>query len=161
MRITGLKSLRCLALLLLLALLGGGLLVACDDSEDTSRNDLIGFIDVSAQQTFDLINENMGNSDFIILDIRTLSEYEQAHIQNAVQIDFYSETFRQDLDRLDKNKTYLLYCRSGNRSGQAIPIMQELGFTSVYQLREGFNSWQEAGLPTVDASDMAKVMIYV
>jgi len=161
MRIPPLRLLRYLPPLLVVALLSGAALVACDDDENAVNDQSQGFVDVTAREAFDLIAENSDNPDFIILDIRTMPEFEAGHIPNAIRLDFYSESFRQDLDRLDKDKAYLLYCRSGNRSGQTLPIMRDLGFTEVYHLPEGFTGWNEQGFPVVSGSDTAEVMAYV
>lgn len=107
------------------------------------------FEDIGVQEAFELIQSNQGNTDFILIDIRTPQEFNEGHIENAVNIDFYSETFKEDLDKLDKNKTYFIYCRSGNRSGRAMPIMKELGFKEVYNLSVGIKDWLAEGLPVV------------
>jgi rhodanese-related sulfurtransferase len=77
--------------------------------------------------------------------VRTAEEYAEAHIPGAVMLDFYSRTFRQDLDTLFKEAPIALYCRSGNRSGQALEIMRELGFTDVRNLDGGIITWAENG----------------
>ena len=105
--------------------------------------------DIGAQEALELIQRNQGNPDFMIIDIRTPEEFEEGYIENAVNLDFYSDTFKEDLDKLDKNKTYLIYCRSGNRSGQAMPIMKELGFQEVYNLSIGIKEWIAEGLPVI------------
>ena len=105
--------------------------------------------DVGVQDAFELIQRNQGNQDFTIIDIRTPEEFDEGHIENAINIDFYSETFKEDLDKLDKNKTYFIYCRSGNRSGRAMPIMKVLGFKEVYNLSVGIKEWIAEGLPVV------------
>jgi rhodanese-related sulfurtransferase len=107
------------------------------------------FEDVGVQEAFELIQDNQGNQSFVIIDIRTWAEFNEGHIENAVNIDFYSETFKEDLDKLDKNKIYFIYCRSGNRSGRAMPIMKELGFKEVYNLSVGIKKWIAEGLPVV------------
>ncbi|MBA7472978.1 Thiosulfate sulfurtransferase GlpE [subsurface metagenome] len=104
---------------------------------------------VTPQEAFALIQDNQGNPDFVIIDVRTPEEFAEAHIENAINIDFYAQTFRDELDRLDKNKTYLIYCRSGNRSGNALDIMTELNFREVYHISDGITKWQAAGLPVV------------
>jgi len=53
------------------------------------------------------------------------------------------------LNNLDKNKTYLIYCRSGARSGSALDIMAELNFREVYNILGGINQWKAEGFPTV------------
>ena len=105
--------------------------------------------DIGVQEAFELIQRNQGNTDFIIIDVRTPQEFNEGYIENAVNIDFYSETFKEDLDKLDKNKTYFIYCRSGNRSGRAMPIMKELGFKEVYNLSAGIKDWIAEGLPVL------------
>ncbi len=105
--------------------------------------------DVTPQEAFTLIQNNQNNLDFEIIDVRTPEEFGEGHIENAINIDFYSETFRDELDNLDKNKTYLIYCRSGGRSGKALTMMDELNFEEVYNISGGVVAWEAAGLPTV------------
>ena len=105
--------------------------------------------DISTQEAFTLIQENQHNSDFIIIDVRTPEEFAEEHIENTINIDFYSENFRDGLNKLDRNKTYLIYCRSANRSGQALEIMKELGFGEVYNMSGGIIEWKAKGLPRV------------
>ena len=104
--------------------------------------------DITPQDAITLIQNNQNNPDFIILDVRTPEEFTEEHIENATNLDFYSETFRNELNQLDKNKTYLVYCRSGNRSGKALNIMTELNFGEVYDVLGGIIAWNVEGLPT-------------
>ena len=104
---------------------------------------------VTPQEAFTLIQDNRDNPDFVILDVRTPEEVAEGYIENAINIDFYSETFRDELNRLDKNKTYLIYCRSGGRSGNTLNIMEELNFREVYDVSGGMIEWQAEGLPTI------------
>ena len=105
--------------------------------------------DVTPQEAFTLIQKNQNNSDFVIIDVRTREEFSGGYIENATNIDFYSETFLDMLNNLDKNKTYLIYCRSGARSGNTVPIMAELNFEEVYNILGGMLQWQSEELPTV------------
>lgn len=73
----------------------------------------------------------------VVLDVRTPREYEAGHLENAVLIDFNAPGFLNQINTLDKEKTYLLYCRSGNRSGKALKIMKNEGFERVYHLEGG------------------------
>ena len=70
----------------------------------------------------------------IILDVRTDQEYKSSHLKGAINIDFYQPDFKSQISKLDKTKTYLIYCRSGNRSGQTLNIMKNLGFTNLENL---------------------------
>jgi rhodanese-related sulfurtransferase len=104
--------------------------------------------DITPQEASTLIQDNQNNPDFIIIDVRTPEEFAEGYIENAINIDFYSETFRDELNNLDKDKTYLIYCRSGGRSGNALNIMAELNFREVYNISGGIIAWKAAGLPT-------------
>lgn len=85
----------------------------------------------------------------IILDVRTTEEFAEGHLDGATMIDFYRDDFAEQLEELDPDAPYLLYCRSGNRSGQTTAMMEELGFTNVADIDGGILSWTNAGLPTV------------
>ncbi len=104
---------------------------------------------VSALEAQTLIQDNRSNPDFVILDVRTPEEFADGHIEGAVNTDFYEGTFRNELDALDKNKTYLVFCRSGNRSQSTIDIMEELGFINIYHMTGGMIEWGAEGLPVV------------
>lgn len=85
----------------------------------------------------------------ITLDVRTPSEFNEGHIEGASLIDFQSGNFENEIASLDKNQTYAIYCRSGNRSGEAVKVMTEAGFTKIYNLDGGVIDWASAGLPLV------------
>jgi rhodanese-related sulfurtransferase len=103
---------------------------------------------ITPEGAYILIKENKDNPNFAILDVRTPEEFLGEYIENAVNLDYYSDTFRNDLDKLDKNKTYLIYCRSGRRSENALNIMKELDFREVYNMLGGIIKWKSEGLPT-------------
>ena len=64
-------------------------------------------------------------------------------------LDFYDPAFATQIAELDRDVPYLLYCRSGNRSGQTIELMEQLGFTDVANLDGGILAWDDAGQPVV------------
>ena len=79
----------------------------------------------------------------VILDVRTLAELQEGIIPNAIHLDiFMGKEFIDELNRLDKKKDYYVYCRSGNRSGQACSIMEQMGFQNAYNLSGGMLEWQ-------------------
>ncbi|MCB2223765.1 MAG: rhodanese-like domain-containing protein [Actinobacteria bacterium] len=88
-----------------------------------------------------------GPAGLVVLDIRTPAEYDEVHIAGAVNIDYYEPSFSADLDALDKDAPYAIYCRSGNRSGDTMQIMEGLGFTDVTELAGGVITWYDAGYP--------------
>ncbi|UCB44892.1 MAG: rhodanese-like domain-containing protein [Spirochaetota bacterium] len=104
-------------------------------------------LDITVSEAHTLIDDRKDAPDFIILDVRTEAEYLERHIESALNIDYRGEDFYGRLEELDRDDTYLLYCRSGRRSRRALEIMKELGFRSIYHLSKGFMSWQEEDLP--------------
>nr|WP_255433600.1 MULTISPECIES: rhodanese-like domain-containing protein [unclassified Tessaracoccus] len=70
-------------------------------------------------------------TDAVYLDVRTAEEYDAGHVEGARNIDFYAADFADQLAELPKDDQYVVYCQSGNRSGQAKALMDEMGFTDV------------------------------
>jgi phage shock protein E len=85
----------------------------------------------------------------VTLDVRTPGEFAEGYIEGARLIDFQSGNFENEIATLDKGATYAVYCRSGNRSGQAVKVMQDAGFTNVFNMNGGVIDWANAGLPLV------------
>lgn len=101
-------------------------------------------------------SQHMAASDFasamkapgtIVLDVRTPAEFSTGHLPAAKNVDFEGADFAGGIAALDKSATYAVYCRSGNRSGQALEQMAAAGFTHVYDLAGGINAWQNMGGP--------------
>ena len=83
------------------------------------------------------------DDDAVILDVRTELEVEEGYIPEAKNIDIYKgQEFLQELDKLDKDKNYYVYCRSGARSAQACNLMDQKGFKQTYNLIGGFSQWE-------------------
>jgi len=101
---------------------------------------------ITAQEAFDLVQDNDGNPEFVIVDVRTPDEFGDGHLEDAINIDFYADSFRDDLNQLDKSDTYLIYCRSGNRSAQALTTMNDLGFSDIHDMG-GIIDWAAEGFP--------------
>ena len=94
-------------------------------------------------------SQKINEPDVIILDVRTPEEFASGHIEGALNIDFNSGDFANEITRLNPSETYAIYCRSGNRSGQAASIMHKAGFHDVSNLNGGVIDWTNAGLPLV------------
>lgn len=93
--------------------------------------------DVKAEEFKALIESGEGQ----VLDVRTAGEFEAGHIEGAINIDFYADDFESQIEALDKNVTYYVYCQSGGRSGQTKNMMAEKGFVEVYNLIGGYGGW--------------------
>jgi rhodanese-related sulfurtransferase len=85
----------------------------------------------------------------VVLDVRTPEEFAEGHLTGAVNVDFYAADFGDRLSELDPTLPYVLYCRSGNRSGTTAEMMTELGFEEVYEVDGGILAWAAAGQPVV------------
>ncbi len=133
---------------LLAVLIAAGLVLAgCGQSTPATIDQVIE--DIEIQAAFEMIQQEANNPNFTLLDLRTPEEIADGYIEGADNIDFYDEDFREQLDELDKGRKYVIYCRSGGRSGKTREMMRELGFTEVYNTLGGINEWRAAGLPVV------------
>jgi rhodanese-related sulfurtransferase len=88
----------------------------------------------------------------VLIDLRTPEEYASGHLSGAVNIDFYGATFNEQIQALDTAKTYYIYCRSGNRSRQALSVMRTAGITTVYDLQGGVAG--NPGLPLIQGAEV-------
>ena len=121
-----------LALLLVVA--------ACSSSSDTATIDL-----VSPAEAAQVVEDDPAG--LVVLDIRTPEEFNDVRLAGAINVDYYDADFADQLDALDKNDPYVMYCRSGNRSSDAIKTMKELGFVEVYEIDGGIVNWYDSGFP--------------
>ncbi len=85
--------------------------------------------------------QELAKKDWILIDLRTSPEIDNWIIAWAKQIDFYAPDLKEKLNSLDKNKKYLIYCRSWNRSGKALILMKKLWFTNVINLKWWIKDW--------------------
>ncbi|MEN9735722.1 MAG: hypothetical protein RL129_432 [Actinomycetota bacterium] len=92
----------------------------------------------------------ISDSSIVVLDVRTAGEFQEGHIQNAINVDYEGLNFEGEVNKLDKTKTYAVYCRSGRRSGLATEVMAKNGFASIFNLNGGVIDWQAAGKPLVN-----------
>lgn len=135
-----------IAIVILVALLGP----ACQQESSPTPTPAPQLIeDIAIGQAYALIQDNQGNPDFAIIDVRAAEEYANGYIRTAINSDYYSATFTDELNRLDKDKAYLIYCRTGRRSASALDIMRQLGFGEVYNMLGGILQWEAEGLPIV------------
>jgi rhodanese-related sulfurtransferase len=111
-------------------------LVGCS-SKDNSKEDnktASSYENINAKETEDLL---ASGDDIAVVDVRTKDEYDMGHIDRAMHIDY--DEFKDNFNKLDdyKDKTVLLYCRTGNRSEKAAKILEKNGFKKVYNAEDG------------------------
>ena len=79
----------------------------------------------------------------IVLDVRTPEEFKNSRIPNSINIDFYNpQNFISEIEKLEKDNNYYVYCRTGVRSANSCQLMSELGFKKVYNLLGGIVEWK-------------------
>ncbi len=105
------------------------------------------FPNLSGRQAQELIKKNQGNPRFTVLDVRTPAEFAAGHLTGAANVDFRAPDFKEQVSKLERAKSYLVYCRTGHRSSLAMPILQRLGFAGLFHLEGGITEWQRQGLP--------------
>ena len=122
----------------IVALIASALLIAgCSSSSSAT--------DLSVTE----FSSKIAESGVVTLDVRTPGEFAEGYIEGARLIDFQSGNFENEIATLDKNAPYAVYCRSGNRSGQAVKVMKDAGFSNVFNMNGGVIEWANAGLPLV------------
>jgi phage shock protein E len=114
----------------------GVLAVGCSADESSTV--------LSPEQTVSFLTDN---PDAILIDVRTPAEVADGYLAGAVLLDALDPSFTERAATLDPNATYVVYCRSGNRSAAAINVLTELGFTSLYDAG-AFTALANAGVPT-------------
>ena len=101
-------------------------------------------IDIGPQEFKKKLEEDPG----IVIDVRTRKEYDEGHLSiTDRQLDIMTGEFQNELDRLDKEKSYYLYCRSGSRSGKAARMMRHRGFDKAHNVG-GFQKLAASGFET-------------
>ncbi|HXZ43184.1 MAG TPA: rhodanese-like domain-containing protein [archaeon] len=110
------------------------------------------FPEVTVDQAQELIHKHTRDATFVIMDVRTPQEFADGHLSGAMNVNVMAPDFERQLGALDRGKTYLVYCRTGNRSAQAIRVLERLGFRSVYHMFEGIVGWQKKAFPLVKSS---------
>lgn len=101
-----------------------------------------GFKNVSSEEFKKLVDAKKG----ILIDLRTDEEIKsKGMIAGAIQINFLGKDAEQEINKLDKNKTYLIYCAGGGRSGDCSELMQKSGFKEVVNLEKGIEDWKKKG----------------
>lgn len=103
---------------------------------NAQQNETIQILDA---QTF---KDSISTQKVQLIDVRTPDEYKTGHIENAINIDFFSEKFTDEFNNLDKDEPVYIYCKSGNRSGQSATKLSEMGFKKIYDLKGGFMNYQ-------------------
>lgn len=109
----------------------------------------IPYKNIPVTQADTLIRNHQGSSDFAILDVRTSGEFITERLDKSRNLDVNAAYFNDSIDKLDKNKIYLVYCAGGSRSPGACSKLQSRSFKTVYNMQGGISAWKSAGFPTI------------
>jgi rhodanese-related sulfurtransferase len=104
-------------------------------------------------EAWELISKNKKGDDLVLIDVRTPREYEDLHLEGAINVNLFSRFFTTRLNVMDKSRTYVIYCKMGGRSKIAKKLMQRLGFRKVYNIVGGTLLWKEEGLPFASGAE--------
>jgi len=107
------------------------------------------FKNITPAVAADLIKNKKAEPAFVILDVRTPQGFHGGRLEGAINYDYYSRDFQKGMAGLNKGATYLVYCRTGNRSGKTLEIMKQLGFTKAYNVLGGIVQWTREGYTLV------------
>ena len=115
---------------------------SCKSKQEINQNEE-SFKNLTVEEVIILLE---ANPDIIVIDVRTPDEIAQTGvIENSINIDFKASDFKEKISALDKDKEYILFCKSGNRSGQASKIMAEMGFSNINNLNNaGYEEFSKA-----------------
>jgi len=103
--------------------------------------------DITPVEAVAMIKANKGNGSLVLLDVSTGREYRKWHVEKAININIFSLKFSEKLNKLDKERTYLVYCKMGGRSAAAQKVMIKLGFQRVFNIVGGRDRWRLESLP--------------
>lgn len=115
---------------------------SCKSKQESNQNEE-SFKNLTVEEVIILLE---ANPDIIVIDVRTPDEIAQTGaIENSINIDFKASDFKEKISALDKDKEYILFCKSGNRSGQASKIMAVMGFSNINNLNNaGYEEFSKA-----------------
>ncbi|MBL7765677.1 MAG: thioredoxin fold domain-containing protein [Chitinophagaceae bacterium] len=106
--------------------------------------------DQNGAKTIEVVEYNQllkENKQAQLIDVRTPGEFAEEHLNQAMNIDFNSPNFKEQVGKLDKSKPVFIYCLSGGRSNSAMSMMKEMGFKSLYNMKGGILQWKSSNLP--------------
>jgi rhodanese-related sulfurtransferase len=109
--------------------------------------------DIFPAEAWDMISNYREGDDLVIIDVSTPQEYEDLHLEGAINVNLLSRFFKARLDVMDKSRTYVVYCKVGGRSKIAQKLMQQLEFRTVYNVVGGTLLWEEEGLPFASGTE--------
>ena len=100
---------------------------------------------ISVEEAYEMIQKYVGDTMLVLVDIRSNEEFEGGTIEDAVTLEFKDPELKEKLDSMNREKIYIVYCRTGRRSGLTIAEMKKMGFMEVYNMKGGIVRWRQVG----------------
>jgi len=122
--------------------------LAAGCSPIVSQNNLTQNTEISAVDANNLIAKNIGNQNFVILDVRPADDYTSRHIAGAIDINYGAANFKTDIVKLIKKKQFLVYCATGVNGAAVTQMMLGLGFKNIQNISGGYAAWVQEGFIT-------------
>ena len=114
---------------------------ACSNNGNLGvANQEFQFTNMKAVEAAKILKEN---PKAIVLDIRTPAEFNEGHIRGAVNIDYKADSFESQLEKFDRDATYVMHCRSGRRSANSFETFRKLGFKNIVHMDDGILGWKQ------------------
>ena len=105
------------------------------------------FEELEPKVVFNILEKHRNDPDFVVLDVRTPEEYNEGHIENAYLLNIKSDSFEDEVGKLDKNMKYFIYCRTGRKSRRAVELMKKNGHAEAHSMVGGLDKWKRRRLP--------------
>ena len=115
--------------------------------DNTATIERVNTMEIDTKTAFELLEKYQNATDFVVLDVRDKGEFDSGHLPGALLLPVSQDDFSEQLNTLNKDATYLVYCRSGGRSRGAVSMMEKLGFKKIYMLAGGMIAWEGENFP--------------
>ena len=113
---------------------------ACSNEDPSVANQEFQFTNMKAVEAAKILKEN---PKAVVLDIRSPAEFNAGHIPDALNIDYKADSFESELEKLDRDATYVMHCRSGRRSANSFETFKKLGFKNIVHMDDGIIGWKQ------------------
>lgn len=102
---------------------------------------------IDVQEAFTFLKKHKGDENMVILDIRTKDEFDKGHLENAILLDYSQTSFPSEVEKLDKEKRYIIMDSNGKKSMNTLELMKELRIEKAHAIIGGMEEWKKQGLP--------------
>lgn len=105
---------------------------------------------IPVEEVYKYLNKHKGESDLVLLDVRTKKEFDSLRIENAVNLDFSMTDFPDFISKLDKEKRYIIVDQNGKKAAMAFELMREQRFGKVHYITGGLDEWSKNNFPVIE-----------